>query len=63
MSSTLSANILLAIPIAPLVGSLLAGVLGTQFGGNWLGRRASHAFTILGVAIAFKDGSPGRCPL
>lgn len=53
MSSTLSANILLAIPIAPLVGSLLAGVLGTQFGGNWLGRRASHAFTILGVAIAF----------
>lgn len=53
MSSTLSANTLLAIPIAPLVGSLLAGVFGTRFGGNWLGRRASHALTILGVAIAF----------
>jgi NADH-quinone oxidoreductase subunit L len=53
MSSTLSTSTLLAVPLAPLVGSLLAGVLGTRFGGNWIGRRLSHTLTILGVAIAF----------
>jgi NADH-quinone oxidoreductase subunit L len=53
MSATLQAPTLLAVPLAPLVGSLIAGVLGTQFGGNWIGRRASHFFTILGVLIAF----------
>lgn len=53
MSSTLSASTLLAVPLAPLVGSLLAGVFGTKFGGNWIGRRLSHILTILGVAIAF----------
>jgi NADH-quinone oxidoreductase subunit L len=52
MSATLNASTLLAVPLAPLVGSLIAGVLGTQFGGNWIGRRASHFFTILGVFIA-----------
>jgi len=53
MSSTLSASNLLAVPLAPLVGSALAGILGTTFGGNLIGRRASHSFTILGVLIAF----------
>ncbi len=53
MSATLQASTLLTVPLAPLVGSLIAGVLGTQFGGNWIGRRASHFFTILGVLIAF----------
>jgi NADH-quinone oxidoreductase subunit L len=53
MSATLSASTLLVVPLAPLVGSLIAGVLGTQLGGNWIGRRASHFFTILGVLIAF----------
>ena len=53
MSATLSATALLAVPLAPLVGALIAGVLGTQFGGNWIGRRASHFITILGVFIAF----------
>jgi NADH-quinone oxidoreductase subunit L len=53
MSSTLNATTLLAVPLAPLVGSLLAGILGTQLGGNWIGRRLSHFFTILGVLIAF----------
>jgi NADH-quinone oxidoreductase subunit L len=52
MSATLNATTLLAVPLAPLAGSLIAGVLGTQFGGNWIGRRASHFFTILGVFIA-----------
>ncbi len=53
MSQTLSASTLLAVPLAPLVGSALAGILGTTFGGNVIGRRASHSLTILGVFIAF----------
>ncbi|MCU0957990.1 MAG: NADH-quinone oxidoreductase subunit L, partial [Hydrogenophaga sp.] len=53
MSTTLSASTLLAVPLAPLVGSALAGILGTTFGGNVIGRRASHTFTILGVLVAF----------
>ncbi len=53
MSQTLSASTLLAVPLAPLVGSVLAGVLGTAFGGNRIGRKVSHSLTILGVFIAF----------
>ena len=53
MSQTLAASTLLAVPLAPLAGALLAGVLGTAFGGNVIGRRASHTITILGVFIAF----------
>jgi NADH-quinone oxidoreductase subunit L len=53
MSTTLSASTLLAVPLAPLVGSALAGIFGTAFGGNRLGRAASHSLTILGVAVAF----------
>jgi NADH-quinone oxidoreductase subunit L len=53
MSQTLSASMLLAVPMAPLVGSVLAGIFGTQFGGNWIGRRLSHTLTILGVFVAF----------
>jgi NADH-quinone oxidoreductase subunit L len=44
---------LLAVPLAPLVGSALAGILGTQLGGNRIGRAASHTLTILGVLVAF----------
>ena len=46
MSQTLNASTLLAVPMAPLVGSLLAGILGTSLGGNWIGRRLSHTLTI-----------------
>jgi len=53
MSQTLSASTLLAVPLAPLVGAVLAGVFGTTFGGNWIGRRLSHTLCILGVFIAF----------
>jgi len=53
MSQTLSASTLLVVPLAPLVGALLAGILGTSFGGNWIGRRMSHTLTILGVLLAF----------
>ena len=53
MSATLNASTLLAVPLAPLVGALLAGILGTKLGGNWIGRRLSHFLTILGVLVAF----------
>ena len=53
MSQTLNASTLLVVPLAPLLGSVLAGVFGTQFGGNWIGRRLSHTLTILGVLVAF----------
>ncbi len=53
MSQTLSASTLLAVPLAPLAGALVAGILGTSFGGNWIGRRLSHSLTILGVLVAF----------
>ncbi len=53
MSQTLSASTLLWVPMAPLAGSVLAGVLGTKFGGNRMGRIGSHTLTILGVFIAF----------
>ena len=53
MSQTLQTSNLLAVPLAPLVGSVLAGVFGTHFGGNWLGRRITHSLTILGVLAAF----------
>ncbi len=53
MSQTLSASTLLAVPLAPLAGALLAGIFGTAFGGNWIGRRLSHTLTIAGVLLAF----------
>ena len=53
MSQTLQASTLLLVPMAPLAGALAAGIFGTAFGGNWLGRRASHSLTILGVLLAF----------
>ncbi|MBG9386507.1 NADH-quinone oxidoreductase subunit L [Caenimonas aquaedulcis] len=53
MSTTLNASTLLVVPLAPLVGAALAGVFGTTFGGNWIGRRLAHTLCILGVFIAF----------
>ncbi|MEQ5841708.1 NADH-quinone oxidoreductase subunit L [Paraburkholderia acidicola] len=48
MSTTLNENLLLAIPLAPLAGSLIAGLFG-----NAVGRKGAHSVTILGVAISF----------
>jgi NADH-quinone oxidoreductase subunit L len=53
MSATLSASTLLVVPMAPLLGAALAGILGTALGGNVIGRRLSHTLTILGVLTAF----------
>jgi len=53
MSQTLSASTLVVAATAPLIGALLAGILGTKFGGNVIGRRMSHSVTILSVFISF----------
>jgi NADH-quinone oxidoreductase subunit L len=53
MAGTLNPNLLLAVPLAPLAGAAIAGLLGTKFFGNVVGRKTSHTATILGVLIAF----------
>ncbi|MES2074308.1 MAG: NADH-quinone oxidoreductase subunit L [Pseudomonadota bacterium] len=50
---TLNPNLLLAVPLAPLAGAAIAGLLGTKFFGNLVGRKTSHTATILGVLVAF----------
>ena len=46
--SALSQSTLLAVPLAPLAGAVLAGFFGKS-----IGRRGAHIATILGVFIAF----------
>jgi NADH-quinone oxidoreductase subunit L len=46
--SQLSQSMLLAVPLAPLAGAVLAGFFGKS-----IGRTGSHVATILGVLIAF----------
>jgi NADH-quinone oxidoreductase subunit L len=41
------------IAFAPLAGAGLAGLFGTHFFGNLIGRRAAHSVAIAGVAVAF----------
>ena len=53
MAGQLNPLLLLAVPLAPLAGSAIAGLLGTKFFGNLVGRTVSHSATILGVLIAF----------
>ncbi len=53
MSQSLSASALLTVAVAPLAGALIAGVFGTAFGGNRIGRRISHCLCIAGVALSF----------
>jgi len=53
MSQTLVASTLLMVPLAPLVGSALAGIFGTKLGGNWIGRRLAHSVAILAVFLSF----------
>jgi len=48
MSANLSLTQLVAVPVAPLVGAIVAGLFGKQ-----IGRANAHRITILGVGIAF----------
>lgn len=52
VGNSLDANLLLAVPLAPLAGAAVAGLLGTKFLGNVVGRKVSHSATILGVLIS-----------
>jgi NADH-quinone oxidoreductase subunit L len=47
MTGSINPSLLLAIPLAPLLGALIAGFLGKR-----VGRVASHSVTILGVGVA-----------
>ena len=47
MSATLSQNLLLAVPLAPLVGAIAAGLFG-----RFVGRRGAHWITCIGVTIS-----------
>ena len=65
MAATLPASLLVAIPAAPLIGSLVAGLFGRK-----VGRAGAHWVTILGVAVAFALSAyvlyrsrRRRCPL
>ncbi|MEY3799291.1 MAG: hypothetical protein RLZZ406_592 [Pseudomonadota bacterium] len=53
MQLTLNIPVLCAIPLAPLIGSMIAGFFGTKLGGNRIGQGACQFVTILGVVIAF----------
>ena len=48
MSANLSLPLLVAVPMAPLVGAIVAGLFGHQ-----IGRANAHRLTILGVLISF----------
>ncbi|KMY86247.1 NADH-ubiquinone oxidoreductase chain L [Candidatus Paraburkholderia calva] len=48
MSTTLNENLLLAVPLAPLAGSLIAGLFSKV-----VGRKGAHSITILGVFVSF----------
>jgi NADH-quinone oxidoreductase subunit L len=48
MSANISLTELVAVPVAPLVGAIVAGLFGKQ-----IGRANAHRITILGVFISF----------
>ena len=48
MASQLSQTMLLAVPLAPLAGAVVAGFFGRS-----VGRRGAHVVTVAGVLIAF----------
>src|SRR6201996_4298313 len=48
MSANISLTELVLVPVAPLIGAIVAGLFGKQ-----IGRANAHRITILGVAIAF----------
>src|SRR6188472_967060 len=48
MATTLSPALLTVVPMAPLVGAVVAGLFGRQ-----IGRAGAHTVTILGVLVSF----------
>jgi NADH-quinone oxidoreductase subunit L len=48
MAASISQNLLLTVPMAPLVGAIVAGLFGKA-----VGRQGAHTVTILGVLVSF----------
>ena len=48
MAASISQNLLLTVPLAPLVGAIVAGLFGKA-----VGRKGAHTVTILGVLVSF----------
>jgi NADH-quinone oxidoreductase subunit L len=48
MSANISLSTLVMVPVAPLIGAIIAGLFGKQ-----IGRANAHRITILGVFVAF----------
>ncbi len=48
MANSISQGLLLTVPLAPLVGAVIAGLFGRA-----VGQRGAHTVTILGVLVAF----------
>ena len=53
MQGQLSTALLLVALLAPLVGALVTGLLGTRFGNGVVGRRMSVGCAIAGLAVSF----------
>ena len=60
MAGQLNPQLLLAVPLAPLAGSMIAGLFGTRFFGNLIGRqigdmggfkRDLFAYAVMGVGV------------
>ena len=59
MSATLSASTLLAVPLAPLVGSTVAGLFGTK---AHMARIAGRGISVAKSAAARANGAKGGRP-
>lgn len=53
MQDQLNVQLLLAALLTPLAGALIAGLMGSMFGGHMIRRRTSKAVTVTGVFISF----------
>ena len=53
MPDQLNIHLLLVALFAPLAGALVAGLMGSLFGGHMIRRRTSKAVTVTGVAVSF----------
>ena len=53
MATALSPALLTVVPMAPLVGAIVAGLFGKQ-----IGRAGAHTVTILGVAVERSGPGP-----
>ena len=61
MATTLNPNLLLAIPLAPLAGAAIAGLFGTKFFGEKIGRAASHSLAGFGRSHSSGAIASFRC--